>query len=198
MNHQPSTVLVQFFQQHSAITPAKAFEIASIFIRKEFPKNTFVLSDGKVSNDYMLLETGFMRAFTFDVDGNEVTTGFYGNRQLVFEPASFFNQTPSKENIQAITDCVGWSITFEQLNHLFHSMPEFREFGRSILVKGLTSLKQRMLSMINETAEERYSQLIVSNPEIMQHASLKHIASYLGITDTSLSRIRKELSKKGA
>lgn len=196
--NQPSTVLVQFFQQHPIITPEKAAEIASVFTRKEFAKNTFLLTHGKVNNDYVLLESGFMRAFTYDVDGNEVTTGFYGNKQLVFEPASFFNQTPSKENIQAITDCAGWSITFEQLNYLFHSMPEFREFGRSILVKGLTSLKQRMLSMINETAEERYSQLMQSKPEIMQQASLKHIASYLGITDTSLSRIRKELSKKGA
>lgn len=195
--NQPSPLLVRFFQQHPAITESKANEIASIFVQKEFAKNTFILIDGKISNDYMLLESGFVRAFTFDVNGNEVTTGFYRSNQLVFEPASFFNQIPSKENFQAMTDCVGWSITFEQLNHLFHSMPEFREFGRSILVRGLTSLKQRMLSMIKETAEERYAQLMQSNPEIMRQASLKHIASYLGITDTSLSRIRKEMSKKG-
>ncbi|MES2779285.1 MAG: Crp/Fnr family transcriptional regulator [Bacteroidota bacterium] len=195
--NQSSPILVQFFQQHPAIIAVKAVEIASVFTKREFPKNTFLLTNEKINNDYMFLESGFMRAFTYDVDGNEVTTGFYSKQQLVFEPASFFNQTPSKENIQAITDCVGWSITFEQLNHLFHSMPEFREFGRSILVKGLTSLKQRMLSMINETAEERYSRMMQSNPEILQQASLKHIASYLGITDTSLSRIRKEMSKRG-
>lgn len=196
MNH-PSTMLVQFFEQHPAITPAMAGEIASLFRAKTIAKNNFLLTEGKVSNDYVFLESGVMRAYTHDVDDNEVTTGFYISKQLVFEPASFFNQIPSRENIQAVTDCVGWSITFEQLNHLFHSMPEFREFGRSILVKGLSSLKQRMLSMINETAEERYAQLLRNNPEIMQQVSLKHIASYLGITDTSLSRIRKELSKKG-
>lgn len=53
-----------------------------------------------------------------------------------------------------------------------------------------------MLSMITETAEQRYDTLLQNNPEIFQHAALKHIASYLGITDTSLSRIRKEFSKK--
>jgi len=53
-----------------------------------------------------------------------------------------------------------------------------------------------MLSMITETAEERYARLIQSNPEIFQHAPLKYIASYLGITDTSLSRIRKEFQKR--
>ncbi|MEZ0131521.1 Crp/Fnr family transcriptional regulator, partial [Flavobacterium sp. LBUM151] len=96
----------------------------------------------------------------------------------------------------ALTDSVGWYITYEQLNSLFHSLPEFREFGRSILVKGFSELKTRMLSMITETAEERYSYLLKSNPEIFQQASLKNIASFLGITDTSLSRIRKEISKK--
>ena len=75
-------------------------------------------------------------------------------------------------------------------------MPEFRDFGRSILVKGFSSLKVRMLSMITETAEQRYDTLLKTNPEIFQHAALKHIATYLGITDTSLSRIRKEYTKK--
>jgi hypothetical protein len=64
------------------------------------------------------------------------------------------------------------------------------------LVRGYAALKARMLSMITDTAEERYEKLLQSNPEVFQHAALKHIASYLGITDTSLSRIRKELTKK--
>jgi CRP-like cAMP-binding protein len=114
----------------------------------------------------------------------------------VFEVSSFFNRSISKENIQATADCTGWFITYEQLNNLFHALPEFREFGRSVLVKGFATLKTRMLSMITETAEQRYDALLKTNPEIFQHAALKHIASYLGITDTSLSRIRKEYSKK--
>jgi CRP-like cAMP-binding protein len=196
MKNESSTVLVSFFEQHPAISHLKAVEISALFKRKSISKNSLLLEDGKKSNEYLFLESGFMRAYTLDVEGNEVTTGFYSNGQLVFEPASFFNRTPSRETIQAITDCSGWYITFEELNHLFHSMPEFREFGRSVLVKGLSSLKVRMLSMINETAEERYARLMHTHPEIMQQASLKHIASYLGITDSSLSRIRKEMSKK--
>jgi CRP-like cAMP-binding protein len=116
--------------------------------------------------------------------------------QTIFEASSFFNRTRSRESIQALTDCEGWFLTFEALNDLFHGLPEFREFGRSMLVKGFADLKNRMLSMITETAEERYEQLLKNQPEIFQHASLKIIASYLGITDTSLSRIRAALSKK--
>jgi hypothetical protein len=79
---------------------------------------------------------------------------------------------------------------------LFHTLPEFREFGSSVLVKGFSVLKNSILGMITETAEERYANLIKTNPEVLQNAPLKTIAPYLGITDTSLSRIRKEFSHK--
>jgi methionyl-tRNA synthetase len=89
-----------------------------------------------------------------------------------------------------------YATTFEKLDHLFHSEPEFREFGRAVLVKEFVAYKQRTLSMINKSAEERYANLMETNGEIFKFAQLKHIASYLGITDTSLSRIRKEFMKK--
>lgn len=188
--------LVNFIQSHLPVPSQTVHDIALHFEEKQLDKNDFFLKDGRISREYLFLEEGFMRSFAFDVDGNEVTTAFYGANQVVFEVASFFNHTASRENIQAITACRGYSITFEQLDMLFHSIPVFREFGRAILVKGFVLLKQRTLSLITETAEERYSNLMHSNPEIFMHAPLKNIASYLGITDTSLSRIRKEFIKK--
>ena len=188
--------LIKFLLNSNLVSSNKAEEIAAVFTEKIIDKNDFYLRSGFPSNEYLLLESGFMRAFTFDPDGNEVTTAFYSNDQVVFEVSSFFNRTTSKESIQAISDCKGWMINYEQLNMLFHTIPEFREFGRFILVKGITTLKQRMLSMINETAEDRYDMLVKTNPEIFQHAPLKNIASYLGITDSSLSRIRSSYTKK--
>ena len=191
-----SQKLIQFFKNSNLVSPKAAEDIANTFSPKEITKNSFLLKEGRVSDEYFFLENGFIRAFANDIEGNDVTTNFYSNCQVVFEVSSFFNRTVSKENFQAIVDCEGWYITYEQLNNLFHSMHEFRDFGRSILVKGFSSLKTRMLSMITETAEQRYDTLLKTNPEIFQHAALKHIASYLGITDTSLSRIRKEYTKK--
>ena len=191
-----SQKLIQFFKNSNLVSPKAAEDIANTFSPKEIRKNSFLLKEGRVSDEYFFLENGFIRAFANDIEGNDVTTNFYSNCQVVFEVSSFFNRTVSKENFQALVDCEGWYITYEQLNHLFHSMHEFRDFGRSILVKGFSSLKIRMLSMITETAEQRYDTLLKTNPEIFQQAALKHIASYLGITDTSLSRIRKEYAKK--
>jgi len=188
--------LIQFLCSTNLVSLTTAIQIAGTFQQKEINRNDFFLKAGRISNEYFFLENGFMRAFAHDTDGNDVTTNFYSGNQVVFEVSSFFNRTISKENIQATDDSNGWVITYEQLNNLFHSLPEFRDFGRSILVRGFASLKVRMLSMITETAEQRYDALLKTNPEIFQHAALKHIASYLGITDTSLSRIRKEYTKK--
>lgn len=188
--------IILYLKSTHLISLEAATEIANHFECKLILRNQKILEKGIVADEYLFLEKGFMRSFAHDTEGNEVTTNFYSPGDMIFEVASFFNRTKSKENIQALTDCVGWYITYGQLNSLFHTLPEFREFGRSILVKGFSELKTRMLSMITETAEERYISLLKTNPEIFRQASLKNIASFLGITDTSLSRIRKELSKK--
>lgn len=188
--------LVRFIQNHIAIPTETVRAIAEHFDEKTIAQHQFFLKEGATSNEYLFLETGFMRAFTLDTNGNEVTTNFYAANQVVFEVASFFNRTYSKENIEALSDCKGYVLNFEQLNTLFHTVPEFREFGRAMLVKGFVALKQRTLSLINETAEERYLSLVRYQPGIVQQAPLKYIASYLGITDTSLSRIRRAAAKK--
>jgi len=188
--------LINFIQNNSPASNEILVEMANHFDEKIISRNDFFLKEGKVSNQYLFLEEGLMRAFTLDYNGNEVTTYFYSKDRVVFEAASFFTRTASNENIQAITDCKGFSITFDKLNMLFHSIPEFREFGRAMLVKEFSAYKQRTLALINQTAEERYANLIKTNKEIFQHAQLKHIASFLGITDTSLSRIRREYTNK--
>ncbi len=164
------------------------------FEERTFSKNEFFLKQGKVC-ELLYLAEGLMRAYTFDLKGNEVTTNLFIRNRQVFDHASFFLQTSSEENIQAITDCLGYSITFEKMNALFHSVPAFREYGREMLVKELVAYKKRTLAMINKTAEQRYEDLIKHDKEIFQVVQLKHIASYLGITNSSLSRIRREFSK---
>jgi CRP-like cAMP-binding protein len=188
--------LIQFIERVIPMPRQKVQEIASSFKKIEIAKGDYFIRYEKINSEYLFLENGFIRAFTFDLDGNEVTTDFYSDNQIVFEVASFFQGTTSKENFQALEASDGWYITFDQLQTLFHTIPEFREFGRMILVKGFIAFKQRTLSLINETAEQRLANLVKVRPEIFQKAPLKNIASYLGITDTSLSRIRREMVNK--
>ena len=188
--------LIRFLQSVHPSSDAVAADIASHFTYIEYKKGKLFVEEGKRSKDYLFLEQGIMRSYLFDTEGVEVTTNFYSPGNVVFEAASFFQHIPSQENMVAMTDCTGWKITFEELNDLFHALPAFRETGRAILIRILVALKMRTLSMINQTAEQRYAALLTSHPEIFQHVPLKYIASYLGITDTSLSRIRKEFVQR--
>ena len=105
-------------------------------------------------------------------------------------------QKISTESFQAVTECRGYLTNLERLNFLFHSIPEFREFARAMVIREFIAYRQHGLAMINKTAEERYSALVSEGKEILQHARLKDIATFLGMTDTSLSRIRREYAKK--
>ena len=192
MNKDP---LIERLCASNLVSPDIARSIAAKFMPMTLSKNEFLLKAGRISDRYFFLENGFLRAFAIDTEGNEVTTQFFAPGAFAFEVASFFNRTPSKENIQALADCEGRCLSYAQLNNLFHELPQFREFGRSVLVRGYAALKDRMLTQITATAEERYAHLLQTNPEVLQQAPLKHIASYLGITDTSLSRIRKEVAQ---
>ncbi|MDR2773206.1 MAG: Crp/Fnr family transcriptional regulator [Tannerella sp.] len=163
------------------------------FKQVTFEKNDFLAQAGKVTNYYWFLESGFIRSYTFDPEGNDITTHLYSTGDIVIDWSSFFLRRPTREYMQATEKCVCWELDFNTFQMLFHSIESFREQGRATLVGSYFALKERSISMITDPAKERYLRLLKEKPDIFQHASLKHIATYLGITDTSLSRIRKEI-----
>ena len=188
-------ILTDFILKVYPMPLNEAEKIADRFTACSFEKGDYLLRSGKANNVYHFMIEGYARAYTYDLDGNDVTTAFYGPQQIVCELFSFFKRIPSQENIQALTPMTTWQLTFDELQDVFHSQLLFREFGRMVLINAYAGLKTRMLSMIQQTAEERYAMLLKMNPGIFQHAPLKQIAPFLGITDTSLSRIRKEFAK---
>lgn len=160
-----------------------------------FSKHDFLLTEGKTEDCYWILESGFARSFVTDTDGNDITTNFYSENEIVIDWSSFFLRNPTRENIQALTDCVCWQLDFESFQQLFHGIETFRENGRKRLVSSYFALKNHSVSIIADAAKDRYLQLLKSKPHIIQNVSLQHIATYLGITKFSLSRIRKEISQ---
>lgn len=188
--------LIRFFQNVLPMGPGKAEQLVEKFKTAQIPRNGYLLKEGAICNESHFIEKGILRSYTYDYDGNDITTEFYSKEMLVSDLLSFFSRTASKENIQALTDCETWYITYEDMQTNFHTYPEYREFGRLNIANQYSTLKRRMLSMLQETAEQRYSDLVNSKPEVIQQVPLKYIASYLGITDTSLSRVRKEFMKK--
>lgn len=169
--------------------------ILSKFKQIQCRKNDFLLKVGKIENLYWFLESGFMRSFVNNTQGVDITTHFYSPGEVVIDWSSFFLRSPSRENIQALTDCVCWQLDFDSFQQLFHSMETFREHGRRRLVNSYFTLKNHSVALIADTAKDRYLKLLNDKPHLVQNVSLQHIASYLGITKYSLSRIRKEISR---
>jgi CRP-like cAMP-binding protein len=189
-------LLKKYIQSIYPVLEEKVIELTEDFESFSFPKGKFLLEENKVNRRTYFLETGYIRSFTFDKDGQEVTTNIYAAPCFVNDFLSFFKQEPAKQNFQALTDCNGWTMNFETEEKYFHRLPEFREFGRLLVLHHFDLLQERMFEMIKVSAENRYLKLLSKHPDIFQNVSLKIIASYLGITDTSLSRIRKEILQK--
>lgn len=187
-----STNFFQLIYNHPLISEDDLNEIRNAHQKFYFCKGYVFLEEGKLANEYYLIESGLLRSFVVDYKGVEITTDFHGKNELSIEVSSFFQRVPTTENIVALTDGEVWKINFEIFQQLFHKIEGFREWGRLWMTKQLLTSKQRSIEMITKSAGERYLKLLHDSPEIIQLAPLKYIASYLGVTDTSLSRIRKE------
>jgi CRP-like cAMP-binding protein len=186
-----------FFQNiydHPSIKRSDYEEIIKAHTKIEFSKNEILLQEGKISNEYYLVERGLFRSYVHDFDGNEITTHFFGSDEILISVASLFLRTPSKEIFQALTDGQAWKITFDDFQNLYNNIDGFTEWGRTWISNQLFIAKQRSVDMLTQSATERYLNLIEEQPQIIKVVPLKFIASYLGITDTSLSRIRKDIS----
>ena len=165
------------------------------FEEMSFSKNDFLIEIGKTAAYYYFLEEGFLRSYTIDLNGNDVTSKFFGPSDIVIDWHSYFLKKPSREPIQALTAGKCWKIRFSDFMKLFH-IEAFREVGRTRLVKNYFELKNHSISVIADHAKDRYLNLMNEKPELVQNVPLKHLATYLGITDTSLSRIRNEIAKE--
>lgn len=162
------------------------------FQRVEFAKNDFLIREGQVGNFYYFMEEGFARSYSIDLRGVDITTCFFCKKDVIIDWQSYFLKSHCRENIQAITPCIAWKITFADFMKLF-KIEAFREVGRTNLIKSYFDLKTHSLSMITSTATQRYLALMTDKPDIVQNVPLKQIATYLGIADTSLSRIRNTI-----
>ena len=157
-------------------------------------KNDYLLNEGTIEKKYWFIESGFIRSYVIDTEGNDITFNLYSSGDVVIDYPSFFFFAPTKENIQALTDCVCWEIDFNTFTALFNEISSYREQQRGLLVGSYFALKEHSISLIADQAKDRYLKLLKTKPHIIQNISLKHIATFLGITDTSLSRIRKEIA----
>jgi CRP/FNR family transcriptional regulator, anaerobic regulatory protein len=154
------------------------------------PRDTIIESAGKVPQYHNFIVSGYMRNFHLDDDGNEITTDLNNGSRFFTSYFHFMNRTVSNENMHCITDCELLRIDREAVEILAQNAIQ-REYTIRLFEKLLAEEKQRNWDMANLSAEKRYQKFITEKPKIIQHVPLNYIASYLGITQRHLSRLRK-------
>ncbi len=180
-----------FIHQYEKLTDAEWEMVANRLHPLHLKKGDILLKEGQICNHIWFLEQGFLRFFIWK-DG-EAISKFFTLAPYTFTSQRSFNlRQPTKENIEVLEDSIIWEIGFDD-NQKLMQIPSYNTFVRKLIQEVQHFTEQIMESLQNKTAEERYRVILEKNPKFMQRVSLKHLASFLGITPQSLSRIRKNI-----
>lgn len=147
---------------------------------------------GDICNTFSFLEHGLLR-FSVLKNGEYVTKFFTVAPYAFTSQHSFSNRIPSKENIEVLEDSVVWEVSYKESNALLH-LESWNTFVRKLIQEVQYFTEQILEEVQNETAENRYIRLLENRPDLITRAPLKHLASFLGITPQSLSRIRRRVT----
>ncbi|WP_288369685.1 Crp/Fnr family transcriptional regulator [uncultured Algoriphagus sp.] len=164
-------------------------QLISMCSVKSYGKNEEIQSIGATCKTIYFILSGIGRIYYLK-DGNEVTEYFALPNDLIVRAESLFTQTPSRKAIQALEDSRVVSIPADSLFLLFDKYHDLERLFRKLVQQSYVDTLHRLENIQFLTAEERYIKLMEQKPELIQKISLKHIASFLGITQVSLSRIR--------
>ncbi len=155
----------------------------------EIPAKTILLNAGKTSKHFYFIKKGCLR-LSLNHDGKDITFQFFFENQGVASIESFVRNTPSIFNIESIEPSIVLKLRKDDLLHLFEDFPELKEAYNHHIIDRLINYTHLFLSRIQDSPNQRYKRLIETHPLLIQRIPQHYIASYLGVTSVSLSRIR--------
>lgn len=162
--------------------------------RKEFAKKTILLKAGQVENYLSFIEKGIVR-FYIPGDENDLTFSFAFGNAFVSAYDSFLTQLPCLYCVETLADTVIWRLTYTDLQAIYRDTEVGNLIGRHASEQLFLSKSRRELSLLRDSAEQRYLNLFTEQPHLVRDIPLKYIASYIGITPQALSRIRNRYAQ---
>jgi CRP-like cAMP-binding protein len=168
----------------------------SISKEKIFAKGEILIRQGQNVNKIYFVKNGCLRSYCIDKNGKEHTLQFAIKDWWISDYIAIHNDELATLTIECLKKSSVIQFDAKKLNDIFKLFPEFEPFQRNLLERHVVSLHKRILNQLQLTASERYDLFLEQYPDIEQFTRNYHIASYLGITQESLSRIRVEKSKK--
>ncbi|MEO9144480.1 MAG: Crp/Fnr family transcriptional regulator [Ginsengibacter sp.] len=182
--------LLQYLNSIFPLTGTLREHLIQILKSKPFLKKDFLLKAGHVAEEIFFIEKGIVRSF-YENNGKEVCSWFMKEGDCIISVESFFQQKESYESVQALEDTNTYYIDYNELQYIYQNFPEFNFIGRVLTEKYYVLSEQRLNSLRMNTASERYKSLRENTPELIQRVPSKYLASYLGITEETLSRNKR-------
>lgn len=169
---------------------------SNFYVSKKIAKNEFLLREGEVCNSTYFVEKGLLRMYSIDKNGKEHIIQFAPEKWLISDRSSLYFSEKSKYYIEAVEESEILLLKNDFFANINLEFPNTVENNDMLLQKHIRNLQNRVNSLLSDTAEERYMSFIKMYPDILLRVPQWMVASYLGITPESLSRVRKELARK--
>ena len=184
--------LIAYLNKIHPLSPELEWHLQHALKERKVAKKQFLLKAGHICRDISFIEEGLLRCFYLK-DDMEVCSWFMKEGDVIASVISFFNQTPSYESIQAIEDSVVYSIEHRDLEYIYRNYPEFNYVGRVLVQKYYMLSEQRLYSLRMQRSQERYDYLLEHHAELVLRVPAKYLASYLGITEVTMSKIKARM-----
>jgi CRP-like cAMP-binding protein len=172
--------------------------LRSVAIEKVFPKGTVLIRQGEVVNKVFFVNSGCLRSYCIDKRGKEHTLQFAIKDWWISDYIAIHTNELATLTVECLKEATVIEFDSEKMNEILTLFPEYEPFQRRLLERHVVSLHKRILNQLQLTAAERYDLFLAQYPDIEQFTRNYHIASYMGITQESLSRVRAEKGGKAA
>jgi CRP-like cAMP-binding protein len=182
--------------KHIQLSEEEFNYFTSVLQLKRLRKKQVLLGEGEICTHEYFVNSGCLRQYNLDEKGQEHIVQFAVPDWWIGDQYSFVTGLPGKYFIDALLDSEVLMIEKNKLEELYLKVPKFERFFRIAFQNAYVAMQQRILSKLSEPAEKSYLEFIRCYPDIEQSVPQHQVASYLGITPESLSRIRKQLSGK--
>ncbi len=186
---------IEHFRQFTDFNDSELEIIMPYFETRMFKKKSILLDIGKVSNEVFYIIKGCIRLYC-EKDGEELSTYFFTENMFAGSYDSFLSRRPSKVAIETLEECQVLVLTHEAQEKLYDIFPKMNEFIRKAIEHRFVLLHDLFISYLLNSPEERYITLLNDRPDLLQRIPQHQIASFLGVTPVSLSRIRNRITKK--